>query len=192
MQFFNPAFDLVKLNQPMRDEKIEQAVKSSDLPIMMVNRFANDDDWETVAKTAELMPEAKFFITGDSREAKKEIKNLPANVFLTGYLAQDEFLKLMWRSSVVLAFSLRPDTVLWSIREIMALGKPFVTTDGEVLKHYFNEVGLFVKSDPRELKNKIIEANAKAAEIKRKIKDFLDEDNKRWDNEIKQYKNFIN
>lgn len=191
MQFFNPVYDLEKFIEPMRDDKIELAVKNSRLPVMMVNRFAGDDDWENVIKTAELMPEADFFITGDPKEAGKEIKNLPSNVCLTGYLPHQEFLKLMWRSSVVLAFSLRPDTVLWSIREIMALDKPFVTTDSEVLRHYFGEVGLFAKSDAEELKKKIIEARENENEIKSKIKLFLEKDKIRWERKILEYKKYI-
>ncbi|MFH0955882.1 MAG: glycosyltransferase [Candidatus Falkowbacteria bacterium] len=191
MQFYNPVYDLAELNQPMQDGKIERVLKPSNLPIMMVNRFANDDDWETVIKTAELMPEAIFFITGDFKQAGVEEKKLPNNVILTGYLSHQEFLKLMWRSSVVLAFTLRRDAVLWSIREIMALGKPFVTTDSEVLYYYFSEVGLFTKSDAEELKQKILQAIENENEIKNKIKIFLEQDKIRWEREIMEYKKYI-
>ena len=192
MQFFNPVYNLAKLNQLMQDEKIERAVKASNLPIMMVNRFASDDDWETVIKTAELMSEADFFITGDFKRTRVEEKKLPNNVFLTGYLKHDEFLKLMWRSRVILAFTLRSDTALWSIREIMALNKPFITTDSEVLRHYFNEVALFTKSDSQELKQKIEQAIANEDNIKNKIKIFLEKDKIRWNNEILEYKKYLN
>jgi len=192
MQFYNPVYSEAELNQPMQDEKIEQAVKASNLPIMMVNRFAVDDDWQTVIKTAELMSKADFFITGDQADAGVMINNLPPNVFLTGYLEHQEFLKLMRRCRIILAFTLRPDTVLWSIREIMALNKPFVTTDSEVLKYYFNGIGLFAKSGAEELKQKISQVVENENEIKNKIKIFLVEDKKRWHDEVGQYKNFIN
>jgi len=192
MQFYNPVFDLAELNLPMQDGKIEQAVRASNLPIMMVNRFAGDDDWKTVIKTAELMPEANFFITGDFKQRGIEEKKLPSNVFLTDYLEHQEFLKLMWRCRVILAFTLRPDTVLWSIREIMSLNKPFITTDSEVLRHYFNEVGLFTKSDAEELKQKIGQAIKNENEIKNKIKIFLEKDGLRWYNELKKYKSYLN
>lgn len=192
MQFYNPVYDLTALNQPMHDAKIGRLVEACNLPIMMVNRFADDDDWETVVKTAELMPEANFFITGDYEQKKIVEKQLPNNVILTGYLKHDEFLKLMHRSRVILAFTLRRDTVLWSIREIMALNKPFVTTDSEVLRHYFGRVGLFTKSDALELKERILEAKSQEVQIKEKIKAFLIEDKKRWDSEIAEYKNKIN
>lgn len=191
MQFFNPVYDLAKLSEPMKNGKIEKILSQSNLPVMMVNRFAADDDYETVIAAAKLMPEADFFITGNPDDAKVKLKNLPANVILTGYLEHQEFLKLMRRARVVLAFTLRPDTVLWSIREIMALNKPFVTTDSEVLRHYFGEVGVFAKSDPGELKEKILEAAAREEEIKQKIKIFLEKDKLRWNQEISLCKKYL-
>jgi hypothetical protein len=191
MQFFNPTYDLEKLNNPLLNEKIEQALRQSNFPVMMVNRFASDDDWQTVIETAKLMSEAAFFITGDFKLADVAREKLPANVYLTGYLNHNEFLKLMWRSRVILAFTLRPDTVLWSIREIMALAKPFITTDSEVLRHYFNEVALFTKSDAKELKDKILQAKNQEEEIREKIKIFLENDKKRWVDEITKYKKYL-
>ena len=192
MQFYNPLYDLAELERPMQNKNIEEAVKSGRLPIMMVNSFANDDDWETVIKTAELMSEADFFITGDFKQAEVEEKKLPKNVILTGYLPHQEFLKLIWRCRLILAFTLRPNTALWSIREIMALNKPFITTDSEVLRHYFSEVGLFTKSDAEELKQKISQAIENENEIKNKINIFLEKDKIRWESEISEYKKYLN
>lgn len=158
----------------------------------MVNRFAADDDWKTVVATARIMPETDFFITGNPADVKGELGDLPANVYLTGYLKNQEFLKLMSLVKVVLTFSLRPDTSLWSIRETMALTKPFVTSDSEVLRRNFESVAIFSKSDPLEIKEKIIEALNQESEIKNKIKVFLEKDRQRWYNEIKQYNNFLN
>jgi len=192
MQFFNPVYDLNKLARPLNDLKIEKAIYKSKLPIMMVNRFAADDDWKTVVATARIMPETDFFITGNPADVKGELGDLPANVYLTGYLKNQEFLKLMSLVKVVLTFSLRPDTSLWSIRETMALTKPFVTSDSEVLRRNFESVAIFSKSDPLEIKEKIIEALNQESEIKNKIKVFLEKDRQRWYNEIKQYNNFLN
>ncbi len=192
MQFFNPEYDLAKLSEPMRNGKIEKILSQSNFPVIMVNRFAADDDYETVIAAAKLMPEADFFITGNPNDAGVKLKNLSANIILTGYLEHHEFLKLMRRARVVLAFTLRPDTVLWSIRESLALNKPFVTTDSEVLRHYFGDVGVFAKSVPSELKEKILEAAERAEEIKQKIKIFLEQDKLRWHQEISLCKKYLN
>ncbi|MDP2708737.1 MAG: glycosyltransferase [bacterium] len=183
--------DSAALDAPLDDQALGRALDASRLPVMMVNRFVADDDWQTVFKTAALMPEADFFITGDPREARHNLGNLPANVFLTGYLTHQEFLKLMRRARVVLAFTLRPDTVLWSIREAIALGKPFITTDNQVLRHYFGQAGLFAGSNAEQIKEKILQAVVCEAEIKNKISDFIKQDSVRWRDEIQEYTNYL-
>lgn len=188
VQFFNPAYDEKNLVQPLANDFLNEKLSQSSLPIIMVNRFASDDDYETVIAAAKLMPEATFFITGDN--SGKVLEKVP-NVVYTGYLQHQEFLKLMNKCKTILAFTLRPDTVLWSIREIMALRKPFVTTDSEVLRHYFSEVGVFTKSEPLELKQKIYEAIKKENEIKIKIDQFLIKDKERWNLEISEVKKIL-
>lgn len=188
-QFSNPKYDLKLLNKPMQNIKINKKISESEFPIMMVNRFADDDDCETVIETAKLMPNATFFLTGDPSKAR--LSNITSNVILTGYLEHNEFLKLMYRCKVILAFTLRPDTVLWSIREIIALRKPFVTTDSEVLHHYFNDIGFFTKSDAEVMKNRINEALANESSTIQKMELFLQKDNLRWEKEINDIKNFL-
>ncbi|MDD5290791.1 MAG: hypothetical protein PHZ04_01615 [Patescibacteria group bacterium] len=190
IQFYNPVYKEEELRQEMKDKEISELVKKSRLPIMMVNRFAGDDDWPTVLAAAALLPEANFFITGNPPSSLKE--KLPANVCLTGYLPHGEFMKLMWRCRLILAFTLRPDTVLWSVREIMALAKPFITTDSEILRHYFGEVALFTKSDPGQLKERILSALKEEGRIKEKIKIFLEKDKERWKKEISLANKILN
>jgi len=193
MQNYNPKYDIKKLTQPMENGKIDRVIRDARMPIMMVNKFANDDDWRTVIETARLMPEVTFFITGDDtmRKAKAIKKISPVNVYFTGYLNHDEFMRLMWRCRIILAFTLRKDTVLWSIREIMALEKPFITTDSEVLRHYFSEVALFAKPDTNELKKKIKLAIRNEDQIKNNIKNFLKKDRQRWNREIREMKKYL-
>ncbi len=183
LQNYNPKYDLGLLQGEMKNQDLAEKAEKSELPIFMVNRFANDDDWQTVFRAAELMKEATFFVTGSVPKDKNIKETTPSNVVLTGYLNHDDFMRLMWRSRVVLAFTSREDTVLWSIREIMALRKPFITSDTEVLRHYFGEVGLFVKSDSEKLAKRIKEAVEEEDKIKKNIDEFIEKDNKRWEGE---------
>lgn len=153
--------------------------------IFMVNRFASDDAYLEVIETAKIMPDYQFFITGDFSKIKKSLldENLK-NVLFTGYIPHPEFMLLMERSDVVLALTKRKDTVLWSIREIMALEKPFITTDSEVLRHYFKDVAIFTDHSPFDLKNKIETALNQQADFKTRISAFLEKDALRWNNDI--------
>jgi hypothetical protein len=190
LQFYNPrAEEMLDDNENLPDFISKRLAGQLGLKVFMVNRFANDDAWEEVIKTARLMPENLFFITGDY--TKLSGLEYPKNVVLTGYINHKKFMKLMDKCDVVLALTKRKDTVLWSIREIMAFKKPFVTTDNEVLRHYFGETALFSDMSPDNLKEKIVEAWDSRFKIKGKIDSFLERDSVRWKEDIDYLKKVI-
>lgn len=193
MQLTNPTYDMEAVKQELASQELAQALAASDLPVLMVNRFASDDDYLNVFEAAKLLPEATFFVTGDPHEYGLKLGELPKNVYLTGYLPHPEFLKLMHRSKVVLSLTMRPDTILWSVREAMALGRIPVISDTEVLRHYYGEVGLFAKYDPVDLAAKIRQAESYGAteEYKGKVKAFLEQDKARWAEDIDRVKKIM-
>ncbi len=193
LQFYNPLKDEILNEKAILPERLERKISLKlGYKIFMVNRFANDDAWPEVIATARIMPWAHFFITGDSNKISDQLKKtFPANIILTGYLDHKTFILLMHRCDIVLTLTKRQDTVLWSVREIMALGKPFVTSDSEVLQHYFSEVAVFSNHNPKELKKRIKEAWDKRFEIKGKIETFLEKDKQRWQNDIDYLENII-
>lgn len=192
MPFCAPEYDWGELSRPMADAALEKRAGVSLLPVMMVNRFAVDDDWRVVVETARVMPEADFFITGDCGKSAEAVKGAPGNVCFTGYLEHGEFLKLMRHCKVVIALTTRRDTLLWSIREAMALRKPFITTDSEVLRHYYGEAGLFAEHNPERIKEKILQAVAGEKLIAEKINVFLKKDKAVWQEKIKEAKGYLN
>jgi glycosyltransferase involved in cell wall biosynthesis len=191
LQFFNPCFDEAELKRPLSNPRLE-AVAEQDTPmVLMVNRFASDDDYLTVIETARIAPEMNFFVVGNSDEVTDMPRELPSNVYLTGYVPHAEFMKLMYRSQVVLAFTRRVDTVLWSIREILALRKPFVTADSEVMRYYFGDVALFAKSDADEIRKRTIAAMANKEVMPAKTEEFLIKDRERWNGDIQRVKEIL-
>lgn len=187
-----PKYDLNKLAEELASKYLSEAIKKSSLSIMMVNRFANDDEWVLVIETARIMPGATFFITGDIPTGLKKIKKeAPQNVFFTGYLNHDEFMKLMWRCGVVLSLTKRKDTVLWSIGEALSMAKTFITSDTEALRKYCGEVGIFTKAMPEDLKNNIKKAVSESEVRKDMLKKFFDNYRKDWQTKIQEIKNLI-
>jgi hypothetical protein len=182
LQFYNPeTTDILKKNVNLPRFINQKLKKQLGFKIFMVNRFASDDAYSEVIETARLLPKAIFFITGDDSKISEQLKqSAPANVLFTGYLEHTKFIKLMDNCDLILALTKRKDTVLWSLREIMALDKPFVTSDSEVLKHYFKKIGIFAKAKPQEIKKKIIEAWEKRFELKGEIVKYVKKDKERW------------
>lgn len=194
LQFYTPTrAEVLKENTSLSLELENKFKNHGGLKVFMVNRFAGDDAWTEVAETAKLLPEALFFLTGNDRKISTEIKtSFPKNIILTGYLPHAEFMALMEHCDVVLALTKRRDTVLWSIREILALKKPFVTTDSDAIRHYFSDIALFTNHEPKDLAEKIQLAVENQIKIKQKIEAFLEKDTIRWKNDILMIEKIIN
>ncbi len=190
VQFATPDLDKGALGKPLENKKLAAKIEKSTFPVLVVNRFApNDDDFPTIRETAKNNPNWDFFITGDPGLLESEEKEgLPANLIFTGYLEHIEFLKLMARSKVALCLTLRNKTVLWSIREALALRKVFVTTDTGALRHYFSKIAIFSqKRDSQDLALKIKEAIAiLPEETRKKFNRFLLKDKERMEREIRK------
>jgi hypothetical protein len=193
LQFYTPTRSEILKEDTILPEELEKKLqKHAGLKVFMVNRFAGDDAWQEVIGTASLMPEALFFLTGNDKKINSEIKKtFPQNVILTGYLKHTDFIGLMQHCDVILALTKRRDTVLWSIREIMALKKPFITSDSEVIRHYFSDVALFTDHSPKDMAGKIQLAWETRTELAGKTKAFLEKDAIRWKNDILFIKKII-
>jgi glycosyltransferase involved in cell wall biosynthesis len=195
MQFINPQYAKKNLNQPLKNKNWQAAIKKSKASIFMVNRFAeNDDDYLTVIETAKNNPDWLFFITGNPQKAKDlSFEKLPLNLILTGYLKHPEFLKLMQACDIVLCLTLRENTVLWSIREALALNKVFITSETLALKDYFSQIAIFTQNkSPKDLEAKIKIAFKNPKKYQEKFKKFLKKDQKRIERQVSKIKTQIN
>ena len=154
------------------------------LKVLMVNRFAPDDAWREVLRGAEAMPEAHFFLTGDPARAGLAPAAVPANVTLTGLLPRPRFLALMAACDAALTLTLRPDTLLWSIRECLALGVPFTATDSAVTRAEFDGLGEFSAHDPASLRAALLRAVERRAERAEACDAYIARDLERWDRQM--------
>ena len=197
MQFINPVYNPEEMSAPLNDPRgseWETRLAKAPISVFYTNRFAkSDDDYLTVIETARKRPEWLFFITGETKKVSKAIiKNASPNIIFTGYLEHSDFLKLMNRCDVALALTLREKTVLWSVRETMALKKAFVISDTKALREYFGTVGIFAKrEDANDLLEKIQSACQNKEGQQEKIKEFLKKDNHRVEKELAKLKKKI-
>ncbi len=169
----------------------EKALQARKRNVLMVNRFAVDDAYLQVIDTAKRMPDTTFFLTGNPKKLQEPLPELPDNVILTDLLPRPVFLKLMDACDVVLTLTLRDDTLLWSIRECLALGKPFVASHWRVVQLEFDGYGLFTNHDPEDLAAKIRDAHQRTSEFVAKMAQYIEQDKLRWKNCIEQVKTYM-
>lgn len=164
-------------------DHLAQAAALPGLKVLMVNRFASDDCWREVFNAAALLPDARFFVTGDPAQAGSAVAP-PPNVLLTGFLPKGVFIKLMDACDVVLTLTNRPNTLLWAIRECLALGKPFVATGNEVVVANFNGYCLFTDNSPEDIAAKAIEVHRRRDEFVPKMARYIEQDKARWQRDV--------
>ena len=148
--------------------------------VLMVNRFAVDDAWREVFAAAHITPEARFFVTGDPARADVTPDQVPDNVVLTGLLPKPVFIALMAACDVTLSLTLRPDTLLWSIRESLALGRPFVASRSPVMLAEFDGLGLFTDHRPEDMRARILEAHAQRDTWREAMAGYIARDRERF------------
>jgi hypothetical protein len=83
-------------------------------------------------------------------------------------------------ADVVVTLTRRPDTLLWSIRECLALRRPFVTSDSRVMRLEFEGLGLFTDHSPADLVAKIHRAHERGAEFADGMTAYIARDRERW------------
>jgi glycosyltransferase involved in cell wall biosynthesis len=118
-----------------------------------------DEPLDEIAAAARALPQVEIRMTGRPERISQRLTGpTPDNLRLLGFVDADEFFRQMAGASVVLALTTREATLLSGGFEAMAFGRPFVTSDTEVLRDYFNRGTVFADHSPEGLAAAITEA----------------------------------
>jgi len=132
---------------PQIRQKHSRELICASTSIVVVNTFSKGEALEEIIASARLCPDVIFYVTGDKRKAARNILyNLPRNVVLTGWLANDEFWLLLKECSVVLTLIGQDNTILQGGWEAMYLSQPLITTNTGALRTYFYMGTVFVEN----------------------------------------------
>lgn len=160
----------------------------ADLPgarnIVFICTFAADEPWAEVIEAAALLPPDWFVhVTGNHARAGIDQATLPANVRLTGFLPEEEFVGLLRAADAVMDLTTREHCLVCGAYEAVALGKVAVLSDTEALRSYFGGVAVLTGHAPPDLAAAMRTAveerrqrEAALAEGRRAIEDRWDRD----------------
>lgn len=106
--------------------------------VVVVCIYSNDEPIYEVIKAARRLRNVNFYITGNLKNAPKEIKMIvPRNVILTDYLAQEDYVGLLKGCDIVVSLTTNDNTMQCGAHEGLELGRPIITSNWPVLKKYF-------------------------------------------------------
>lgn len=107
--------------------------------VAVVSSFAPDEPLDAIFGAATRLPEARFYVTGDSNRIPPPLlTKKPNNCCLTGYLPYQRYLGLLRGVDVIIVLTTRDHTLLSGGYEAVSLGTPLITSDWPVLKDQFS------------------------------------------------------
>jgi glycosyltransferase involved in cell wall biosynthesis len=120
---------------------LEPAVEKREGQVVFICSFAEDEPYEEVIKAGAILEEGMLLhITGSPHRLREGVlRNLPANVRLTGFLPENDYLDLLRRADVLMDLTTREDCLVCGAYEAVALGKPLVLSDTRALRNHFRE-----------------------------------------------------
>ena len=117
--------------------------------IAVVCTFTFDEPVDTIFRAAAKAPEVRFHVTGNSRRASRETLALkPANLELTGFLPDADYVALLKRCTAVMCLTTLDHTMQRGAYEAAYLGRPIITSDFGLLRAAFPIATVYVKDDP--------------------------------------------
>jgi hypothetical protein len=107
-----------------------------------------EDKWlADVFDAAVLLPDVRFYITGDSKRIPRPLLiRKPENCRLTGFLPYGQYVSLLSGVNAVMDLHDRDHTLLLGGFEAVSLGKPLITSDWPLLRDYFSLGTVYVRN----------------------------------------------
>ncbi len=147
--------------------------------IGIITSFGKDEPIDKILIAAERLPHIKFYMTGDYKKIKK--KNLPKNIYLTGYLSDIEYEDLLRQMNILMVLTNRTDTVLCGAYEAVSLAKPLITSDTITLKKYFNKGTIHTANNSEEIIQAINNAIINYPKLYQEMLELRNEKEKSWE-----------
>ena len=149
--------------------------------------FAPDEPIYEIIAAAKLIPEVKFFISGDHNRVTRNLSDadpIPNNLIFTGFLEYIDYRKLISSMDVLMVLTKRNKTLLSGCYESVMVEKPLITSNFEVLQEAFNKGTVFVDNSVEQIVNAIDQVKNNYWQLKEEIKYLKQEKNNEWKKKI--------
>jgi glycosyltransferase involved in cell wall biosynthesis len=120
--------------------------------VAVVCSFNYDEPVPAIIAAAAQVPDVRFFVTGNPKHLKPELKtSLPPNMTLTGFLSDEAYGSLISSADAVLTLTTRDHTMLRGAYEAIYQGTPVIVSDWPLLREAFPEGASHVDNSPARI-----------------------------------------
>ena len=155
-------------------KKTEPCSLRGRINILFICTYAADEPYNEVFRAAVDLPKDIFiYVTGNYKKKNINPKDVPPNIVLTGFVPEEEYLKLLNSVDATIDLTTREDCLVCGAYETVAVEKVLILSDTQALRSYFYKGAVY--------------ADNTASGIKRAI-EILEEDKERLLTEVRQLK----
>lgn len=150
------------------------AAKSDKLKVLFVSSWSGDEPIEELLVACEcLLNDVEVFISGrPKREWSERLRTKPANVTITGFLSDADYVSLLASVDAVVAITKLPQILVCGAYEAYALGKPVMLGDSRELCEYFSHGAVYVDSSVEQIREGLLEMRARILPLTHEAEEF--------------------
>jgi len=125
--------------------------------VLYVCTYAEDEPYAEVIDAGRRLPnDMVIYVTGDpGKNGVKLPAQVPGNVILTGFLPEDEYVRMLCAADLVIVLTRRENCLLCGAYEALSVGKPLITSDRSVLREQFYKGVAYTDNSAADLAEKI-------------------------------------
>lgn len=145
--------------------------------VFFICTFSDDEPFREVIGAGKLLGKnTVIYISGNPKNHFEKIKaEIPDNVVPTGYLPEEEYIRMMSSCDLILDLTTREDCLVCGAYEALGMGKPMLLSDTAVNRRYFRKGVLYTDNTSRDIAEKIEIAMRSIVEMTEAVKDLKDE-----------------
>jgi glycosyltransferase involved in cell wall biosynthesis len=153
--------------------------------IACICTYNNDEPYRDIIEAGRLLPNDIFIYFTGYYKNKIDIKTLPSNVKLLGFLSDEKYWGLLKQADIIMDLTLRENCLVCGAYEGLALKKPMILSDTTALKSYFYKGCVYVSSDKSSISEGIKTAIQQLENLEDEILDLKFEIEIEWAKMIK-------
>ena len=149
--------------------------------IVFICTYSPDEPFNEVFNAAALLPKDYILhVTGNSKKIDIDGLSLPENIRITGFLSEDDFLSLLISCDAIIDLTYMDDCLVCGAYEAVALGKPMMLTDTNILRNVFNKGVVYCQNNPESIRYAVIELFSKIDSMKVEVEKLKHEMMDAW------------
>lgn len=171
-------------------QQVNQDISDKQEPVVFFPAsFNNDEPISEVIKAAELLPQFKIIMTGNSSKLKRnfniEKDNLPDNVVITGWITTEEYKKTLNKCDILLGLTIFNDIQMSVSNEGLGAEKVMVLSDTETLRLIYKDGAQYCENNAVSIAENVQIAYKNSCELKKKVSSVKFEKEVRYKNQLR-------